>query len=357
MTERRLGVGVIGAGGIARFAHIPNYAKNPRVKLVAVADIDVAKARQVAGDFGIPNVYDNFEDLIANPEVEAVSVTTPPSAHAEPVIATARAGKHVLCEKPIAISLEEADAMVDATDKAGVKFAMGYQHRFGTELPLLKRLLDEGVVGRLMGMTQVGVGPSAHRVPWFLQKRFAGGGVLMDWGIYTAHTILWLMGPVETVYGTSSIFRPDVQVGNELLTGVDVEDTIMATMRFQNGAMGSWYAAWAVVAGHHSMTIDGSLGSITSHRESPGVNVFSKTFNEPDHLRGWRHLPAVEPPLMEVHYRKLANLVDAVLDSQPVQVSGADGRNALELVLAVYRSAELGAPVNLPLERSALVTA
>ena len=148
-----------------------------------------------------------------------------------------------------------------------------------------------------MAMTQVGVGPSSHRVPWFLQKRFAGGGVLMDWGIYTAHTILWLMGPVETVYGTSAIFRPEVQVGNELLTDVDVEDTIMATMRFKNGAMGSWYAAWAVVAGHHSMTIDGSQGSIMTHRESPGVNVFSKTFNEPDHLRGWRHLPTVEPPL------------------------------------------------------------
>ncbi len=357
MTERKLGVGVIGAGGIARLAHIPNYLKNPRVKLVAVADIDVAKARQAAEDFGIPNVYDNFEDLLANPEVEAVSVTTPPSAHAGPVIAAARAGKHVLCEKPIATKLEEADAMVDAAEKAGVKFAMGYQHRFGTELPLVKRLLDEGTVGRLMAMTQVGVGPSSHRVPWFLQKRFAGGGVLMDWGIYTAHTILWLMGPVATVYGTSAIFRPEVQVGNELLTGVDVEDTIMATMRFENGAMGSWYAAWAVVAGHHSMTIDGSQGSIMTHRESPGVNVFSKTFNEPDHLRGWRHLPTVEPPLLEIHYRKLAHLVDAALDSQPLRLTGADGRDALELVLAVYRSAEIGAPVTLPLERSALVTA
>ena len=144
MTERKLGVGVIGAGGIARLAHIPNYAKNPRVKLVAVADIDVAKARQVAEDFGIPNVYDNFEDLLANPEVEAVSVTTPPSAHAEPVIAAARAGKHVLCEKPIAMTLEEADAMVDAAEKAGVKFAMGYQHRFGTELPLVEAASRRG---------------------------------------------------------------------------------------------------------------------------------------------------------------------------------------------------------------------
>ncbi len=356
-TERRLGIGVIGAGGIARLAHLPNYARNPRVKLVAVCDIDVAKARQAGEDFRVPNVYDNYEDLLADPEVEAVSVTTPPSAHSEPVIAAARAGRHVLCEKPIAPTLEEADAMVEAAENAGIKFAMGYQHRFSTELPLVKRIIEEGALGRLMGLTQVGVGPSSHRVPWFLQKRFAGGGVLMDWGIYTAHTILWLMGPAQTVYGTSAIFRPEVQVGNELLTDVDVEDTVMATLRFQSGAMGSWYAAWAVAAGHHSMSIDGSLGSLTTSRESPGINVFSKTFNEPDHLRGWRHLPTVEPPLLEVHYRKLANFVDAVLDGETPRVTGAEGRDALELVLAVYRSADTGTPVTLPLERSTLVSA
>jgi predicted dehydrogenase len=352
MTERKLGVGVIGTGGIARGAHLPNLVRNPRVNLVAVADIDVASARQAAELYGAASYYDNYQDLLDNPEVEAVFVTTWPTAHAAPVIAAARAGKHILCEKPIAASLEEADAMVAAAEEAGVKFTMGYQTRFGTELPLVKRLLDEGVIGRPMGMTQVGVGPSAHRVPWFLDKKLAGGGVLIDWGIYTAHTILYLMGPVETVYGTSAIFRPEVQVGDVLLTDVDVEDTIMATLRFKSGAMGSWYAAWAVAARHHSMTIDGADGSIVTRREEPGVNVFSRTFHEPDHLHGWRNLPTVEPPLIEVHYRKLAHLVDAVLDDKPLQLTGADGRDALELVLAVYRSAETGEPIHLPLERS-----
>jgi predicted dehydrogenase len=174
----------------------------------------------------------------------------------------------------------------------------------------------------------------------------------MDWGIYTAHTILWLMGPVESVYATSAIFRPDVQVGDELLTDVDVEDTVMATMRFRSGAMGSWYAAWAVAAGHHSMSIDGSEGSILTRRESPGIHVFSNTFGEPAHVRGWRHITTVEPHLSELHYRKLAHLVDAVLDDQPLQLTGADGRDALALVDAVYRSADSGQPVDLSRERA-----
>lgn len=352
MTERRLGIGVIGAGGISRFAHLPNLARNPRARVVAIADIDPGKARQAAEDFGIPHWYDDYHDLLANPDVEAVTVTTWPSAHAEPVIAAATAGKHVLCEKPISTSLEDADAMVDAAERAGVKFTMGYQHRFGTALPLIKQLLDEGVVGRPMGMTQVGVGPSAHGVPWFLQKQYSGGGVLMDWGIYTAHTILWLMGPVESVYATSEMFRSEVMVRDQLLTGIDVEDTVMATMRFAGGAMGSWYAAWAVAAAHGGMTIDGSDGSIITGRGDPGLSVFSNTFGEPAHLHGWRQIKTVEPVLADLHYRKLAHLVDSVLDDQPLQLTGADGRDALELVLAAYRSAETGTSVTLPLARA-----
>lgn len=359
MAERRLGVGVIGCGGIARLAHLPNLKRNPRVRLVAVADIDEDSARRAAEEFGAEAFYTDYHDLLANPDVEAVTVTTWPSAHAEAVIAAAEAGKHILCEKPIAPTLEEADAMVDAAEKAGVKFTMGYQSRFGAQLPLLKKIMDEGLLGRLMGMTQIAAGPSRHRVPWFLQHRYAGGGVLMDWGIYTAHTILWLMGPVESVYATTAIFRKEVQVGGRagspavMVNDIDVEDTVSAHLKFRSGAMGSWYAAWAVAAGHGYMSIDGSEGSVVSERGGGGLRLFSRRLEDPEYLRdGWRQLPLVEPPLVEVHYRKLAHLVDAVLDDTPLQLTGADGRDALELVLAVYRSAETGRPVSLPLTRA-----
>lgn len=351
MTERQLGIGVIGCGGIAKFAHLPNLARNPRARIVALADIDVDRARTVAAEYGVDAVYSDYHDLIANPDVEAVCVTTWPAAHAGPVIAAAEAGKHILCEKPIAISLDEADAMVAAADKAGVKFTMGYQHRFGTELPLMKQLLDEGLLGKIMAMTTISAGPSRHRVPWFLQKQFAGGGVLMDWGIYTAHTILYLMGPVETVFATGETFRTETMVGDELLTGIDVEDTIAATLRFKSGAIGSWFAAWATAAGHGSLSIDGAAGSIVKRGGEDIIRVYSTKLDEPPFLQGWRELPAVEPLLADRHYRKLAHLIDAVLDDKPLEMTGADGRDALELVLAIYRSAETGQPVTLPLPR------
>ncbi|MBO0743988.1 MAG: Gfo/Idh/MocA family oxidoreductase [Candidatus Dormibacteraeota bacterium] len=360
MAERRLGVGVIGCGGIARLAHLPNLKRNPRARLVAVADINEESARRAAEEFGAEVAYTDYHDLLANPDVEAVTVTTWPSAHAEAVIAAAKAGKHILCEKPIAPTLQEADAMVDAAEKAGVKFTMGYQSRFGAQLPLLKEILDEGLLGRPMGMTQIGVGPSRHRVPWFLQHRYAGGGVLMDWGIYTAHTILWLMGPVESVYATTAIFRKEVQVGGRagspavMVHDIDVEDTVSAHLKFRSGAMGSWYAAWAVAAAHGYMSIDGADGSVVSERGGGALRLFSRRLDDPEYLSGgWRQLPLVEPPLVEVHYRKLAHLIDSVLDDTPLQLTGADGRDALELVLAVYRSAETGLPVTLPLSRTA----
>jgi predicted dehydrogenase len=173
----------------------------------------------------------------------------------------------------------------------------------------------------------------------------------MDWGIYTAHTILHLMGPVDTVYANTAQFRKEVMVRDQLVPDIDVEDTVSATLRFESGAMGVWYAAWAVAAAHGTMSIDGSLGSIVNGRNNQGISVYSNKLGDPEHLRGWREIAVTEPPLADRHYRKLAHLIDAVLDGTPLIVTGADGRDALELVLAVYASAETGQPVTLPLPR------
>ena len=247
--------------------------------------------------------------------------------------------------------------MVAAADQAGVKFTMGYQTRFGTVWPLIKQIIDDGLLGRIMGVNIAGVAPSGLYAPWFLKKELSGGGVLMDWGIYTAFAINWWLGPVKRVYATSAIFRPELMVKDQLITDLDVEDTIIAHLQFASGAMGSWYSAWAVKAAHNVTMIDGDQGSIRTSSDTEGVSVFSTRLNDEPHLRGWRQIPAKEPPLGTMHYRKVAHLIDAVLDDTPLVMTGADGRDALELVLAIYQSAETGQPVDLPLARDSELAA
>ncbi|HWK80961.1 MAG TPA: Gfo/Idh/MocA family oxidoreductase [Thermomicrobiales bacterium] len=355
--SRQLGIGVIGCGGIARHAHLPNIARNPRARLVAVCDIDLDRAKATAEEFGDGSTvaYQDFHDLLANPDVEMVCVTTWAAAHAEPVIAAAQAGKHILCEKPIAISIAEADAMVKAAHDAGVKFAMGYQPRFGTLWPRVKQIIDDGLLGEIMGATLASAAPSAHGVPWFLKKDLAGGGILIDWGIYTAYTLNWWLGPIERVYATAKTFRKEVMVRDQLITDIDVEDTVAAQLSFASGAMGTWYSAWAVKANHGHTAIDGREGSLVLQGNT--IRLKSTRINDPSYIAGWHEIDATDPPLVDMHYRKVAHLVDAVLDDTPLVLTGEDGRDALEVVLAIYKSAETGQPIDLPMAREALVGA
>lgn len=348
---RQLGIGVIGCGGIARHAHLPNIKRNPRARLVAVCDIDLDRAKATAEEFGDGSTaaYQDYQDLLANPDVEMVCVTTWAAAHAAPVIAAAQAGKHILCEKPIAISITEADAMVKAAHDAGVKFAMGYQPRFGNLWPRVKQIIDDGLLGEIMGATLASAAPSSHGVPWFLKKELAGGGILIDWGIYTAYTLNWWLGPVDRVYATAKTFRKEVMVRDQLITDIDVEDTVAAQLSFASGAMATWYSAWAVKANHGHTAIDGREGSLVL--EGNTIRLKSTRINDPSYIAGWHEIDASDPPLVDMHYRKVAHLVDAVLDDTPLVLTGEDGRDALEIVLAIYQSAETGLPVDLPMVR------
>ena len=350
--SRQLGIGVIGCGGIARHAHLPNIARNPRTNLVAVCDIDLDRANAFAAEFGDGKTaaYQDYQDLLANPDVDMVCVTTWAAAHAEPVIAAAQAGKHIMCEKPIAITLADA-----AAKAAGVKMSMGYQTRFGNGWPRVKQIIDEGLLGEIMGVTMASAAPSSHGVPWFLKKDLSGGGVLIDWGIYTAYTLNWWLGPVDRVYATSKTFRKEVEVRGELLTDVDVEDTVAAHLEFASGAMGTWYSAWAVKANHGGTAIDGREGSLTIQGDT--IRVKSARIADPDYLSGWHEISVANPPLVEMHYRKIDHLVQSILDDTPLLLTGEDGRDALELVLAIYKSAETRQPIDLPMTRDALAPA
>ncbi len=345
-VDRRLRVGIIGSGGIARAQHIPNYKRHPRAEVVAVADVDERAARLAADQFDIPNVYADYNELLARDDVDAVSVATPPAMHHDPVVAAAKAGKHILCEKPMALTVAQCDEMVGAARAAGVRLMVGYQPRFSASWQAVRRLIDEGAIGTPHGLNIISVGKAAHPRAWFFDPAIAGGGILMDWGTYTTYQMQYFLGPVESVYalGTTNLHEFTCRDGS-VARDIQVEDTVAATLRFANGAFGVWYSTWASPGHDGHFEIDGSDGIISLGRGGAAVSVLSSRFEDPDYLRGWRALDIVDMPALELYRLRIYHFVDSLLDDTPFAVTGEDGRQAIAVTEALYTSMREGGPV------------
>jgi predicted dehydrogenase len=253
-----LKVGIIGAGGIANGAHIPGYKKTPGVELYAACDVARERAQSMAEQHGMPHVFADYEDMLKLPELDVVSVCTPPFAHKDAAIAALQAGKHVLCEKPMALNGDEAQAMVDAWHQAREshqnKFTIGFQSRWGRNAQLLKRMIDAGELGDVYYGRAVAL--RRRGVPgWgvFTDKSKNGGGPLIDIGVHALDLALWLMGHPSpaSVYGVTfrkfgnrpNVFNP---WGPWDPSTYDVEDSAFAMIRFAGGATLQLECSWAL---------------------------------------------------------------------------------------------------------------
>lgn len=257
-AERILRVGIIGTGGIATGAHIPGYQRTPGVQLYAACDVIKERAAEMAEKFDIPHVFTDYEQMLKLPELDVVSICTPPFAHKDPAIAALQAGKHVLCEKPMALDAVEAKAMVDAWHTSRKryrnKFTIGFQSRFGRNAQILKRMIDAGELGEIYYGRAVAL--RRRGVPgWgvFTSKAKNGGGPMIDIGVHALDLALWLMGHPQpaSVYGvTFRKFgnRPNVYNpwGAWDPKTYDVEDSAFAMVRFHNGAALQLECSWAL---------------------------------------------------------------------------------------------------------------
>ena len=257
-VDRILKVGLIGAGGIAAGAHIPGYQRTEGVELYAACDVIKERAEQMAAQYGIPHVFTEFERMLELPELDVVSVCTPPFAHKDAAIAALEAGKHVLCEKPMALDGTEAQAMVDAWRRSrprfNNKFTVGFQSRWERHAQVLKRFVDAGELGDVYYARAVAL--RRRGVPaWgvFTNKAKNGGGPLIDIGVHALDLALWLMGHPQprSVYGVTyrkfgnrpNVFNP---WGRWDPKTYDVEDAAFAMIRFANGAALQLECSWAL---------------------------------------------------------------------------------------------------------------
>lgn len=259
-----LKIGFIGCGGIAFQKHLPGMVQQKGVDLVAFCDVEIQKAEDAAKQYGTSDakVYTDYRELLADKSIDAVHVLTPNVSHSEITVAALEAGKHVLCEKPMAINPEEAQAMLDARDRSGKLLTIGYQYRHFHDHALAKRVVDDGWLGdiyyaeasyiRRRGVPTWGV---------FTDKSKQGGGPLIDIGTHALDLTLWLMNnyEVESVMGSSyeklgRLLDPAQQGQNDWRGNpdpwnhetFDVEDSAMGYIKMKNGSTIVLRASWAI---------------------------------------------------------------------------------------------------------------
>jgi UDP-N-acetyl-2-amino-2-deoxyglucuronate dehydrogenase len=367
---------VIGLG-VGR-SHAEAYHQLPETELVALCDSNEARLRPAAEQYGC-RAYASVDDLLADREVELVSVATPHPSHAELSIRALRAGKHVLVEKPMTIDLREADRMIAAAREAGRTLACVFQRRWWPAAQRARAAIDADRIGRpilgqchlFMWRTKEYYARDAWRGRWDTE----GGGVLVNQAIHAIDMFQWLMGgEVEEVVGRWT---------NQTHPFIEVEDTAAVVLRFKGGALGSFAASTSVRLSQHRITIHGAKGHSVGVIEEPegavGYNDVWTIPGEEDvpakslaaHVeRGEyiyrsgryvdRQLPTDEdqmwptayefkrPAEPNYHARQIADLVKAIKEGKKPLVDAVEGRKSVAILLAIYESGRTGQPVKVP---------
>jgi UDP-N-acetyl-2-amino-2-deoxyglucuronate dehydrogenase len=346
-----LGFGIIGCGMIANF-HARAIAEVRGARLVGGYDAVPAAADRLAGSFGCKAYY-RLKDMLADPAIDVVTIGTPSGAHLEPAVAAAREGKHVIVEKPLEITLRRCDKIIDECRKACVTLSTIFPSRFHQASRELKRAVDQGRFGTLaLGdaivkwyRTQAYYDSGAWRGTW----RLDGGGALMNQAIHSVDLLAWLMGPVAEVRAQTALLAHQ---------RIAVEDTAVAVLRFANGALGTIEASTAAFPGYlKRIEIHGSAGSAVLEEEDLVKWDFAKRIKADRAIirkMGEKKSTgggAADPAAIghHGHARQFQDVVNAIRKGGSPMIDGPEGRRAVEIILAIYKSAETGRAVALPL--------
>jgi predicted dehydrogenase len=331
-----LRVAVIGCGAIAR-VHLPAIQGADSVELAGLFDADAERARLVADQFGVERVYESWPALLDDPAVDVVAILLPHHLHADFAVQALEAGKHVMCEKPLAITLADCDRMIAAAERAGRALMPCHTRLFEPATPYLRALLDRGALGDLYLARTMGVEPpsTVGVRPWL--GAIPDDGVLMAQAVHVAYLLRHLVGEIVEV----SCFTGGVRV-----VDMTSEDSAAVLLRFAGGAVATMTATFGQRIGphEHTVTLYGRHGW-AEHRLGGGrdLQVASRTEfgDDAPHL--------IDLP-DEPHFQTMwAAFARAVAAGEPPPVTGHDGRAAVEIILAAYRSAATGRPVRLPL--------
>jgi predicted dehydrogenase len=340
MTKLR--VGLIGVGGIAQSRHIPAFLKlSDKVTIVGVSDVNKGTAKRVASENHIPNVYADYRDMFK--DVDAVTICTPNKFHAEITIAALEAGVHVLCEKPMAMTTAECEAMLAASEKSGKVLAIAYHYRFMKETQAAKRLILENEIGSPMVARVKAL--RRRKVPsWgvFTNKDLQGGGSLIDYGCHFLDLSMWLLGQPEPVEATGTTYNRLSKMPNQINQWgsfnhetFDVDDHVTAYIKFQNGASMLFETSW-------SANIRDDEESVSISGETGGIDLFPLEMNQAKHglllssKVDW--VPGEDDPGLP----QALNFVNSCLGLEELVVKPHEALQVTKLIDAIYKSSETG---------------
>jgi UDP-N-acetyl-2-amino-2-deoxyglucuronate dehydrogenase len=343
-----LRVAIIGTGNISH-SHIEGYLTFPeRAKIVALVDIYPEKCEDKKKQYGLDGaeVYDDYHKILARDDIDLVDVCVPPYVHAEISIACLMAGKNVLCEKPMAASVEECDAMIKAQKESGKLLTVVAQNRFRTMNMNLKKTLDSGLAGDIVHAQADSFwwrGHSYYDLWWRGTWAKEGGGCTLNHAVHHIDLMLWLMGMPEEVTSV---------MGNTSHDNAEVEDLSMTLLRYPNGSLGQLTASVVHHGEEQQIVLQGKNARISAPWKVYASKSRTNGFPDED-KQTEEKIEAFYKSLPEQKYQAHTPLIDDVLRALETGVkpliSAEDGRRTVELITAIYESATLHKPVRLPL--------
>ncbi len=358
MAKTKLRVGIIGVGGIANGKHMPALKKLPTVEMVAFCDIVKAKAVKGAAEYGVAGakVYTDYKEMLATEKLDVIHVCTPNSSHSEITVASLEAGAHVMCEKPMAKTSEQARAMVAAAKKTGKKLSIGYQNRYRADSQYLKTMVDKGELGDVYFAKALAIRRRA--VPtWgvFLNEELQGGGPLIDIGTHALDLTLWLMNNYEPKMVVGTTYH---KLGSKKNAAnawgpwdpakFTVEDSAFGFVTFKNGATVVLESSWALNSLEVGEAICVLCGTEAGADMFDGLRIngekYSRLYvNKPDMSAGG--VAFYEGVSEKPEDIEAAQWINAVLKDKQPTVLPEQALKVTEILEAIYKSAATGKPV------------
>ena len=345
----KIKIGIIGTGSISN-SHIQAYLRNPNVELYAFCDINEKQLHTMGEKYGITRLFTDKDEMLKLPEIDAVSVCTWNSAHAECTIAALNAGTHVLCEKPMALNTQEAEAMKAAAEKNGKLLMIGFVRRYGNDCKILQDFINNDFMGELYYAKATYLRRDGNPGGWFGDKSRSGGGPLIDLGVHVIDLVRYLSGnpkPVS-VYGATfqklfdrkgSIGAPKYLSASATENDIcDVEDLASAMIRFDNGEVLSVEAAFSLNLKNDTGTIE-LFGTKAGAKLSPELEIYTDINNYQSNIS------LVAPSALafnDLFANEINHYVDCLTSGAQCKSPAEDGIEMMKILDAVYESARTG---------------